>query len=62
MVLLRNELYRYNTNSSFVETINIFQDCDIKESKKKQKTKRPKKEKKNNFKTTRIRFYFIDPV
>ena len=43
MFLTRNGSTRYNTNSSFGEIINKFQDCNIKKPKKgllKEKTKK----------------------
>ena len=40
MVLTRNESTPYNTNSSFGEIINKFQNCNIKKNKKETKKHR----------------------
>ena len=56
MVHTRTESTRYDSNSSFREIINKFQDSNIK------KYKDSGKKKEKNFKTTRIRLYLIQPV
>ena len=56
MVLIRTENTQLTINGSFGEIINKFQDCNLK------KTLGFLKEKRNNFKITRIPFYLTKPV
>ena len=54
MVLKKTKSTWYNTNNSFGEIINKFQDSNIKKNINTLERK--------NSKTTRIRFYLIKPV